>query len=166
MSQLSPTFADAVTVTKKLGVRYLWIDSLCIVQDSEEDWNQEASMMGEVYSCSYCTLAASSSEDSGGGLLRPRKPLYSSPCVLTYPSESGISEGYIIHPATPLETMEEAMLKQEPLLKRAWTLQERDLSPRTLHFTTHQIMWESRNQKAMEAEPQMAFSKSLLAQYS
>ena len=158
---LPPTFNDAVVVIQKLGLRYLWIDSICIIQDSEEDWNQEASMMGEIYSRSYCTLAASSSKDSSGGLLRPRNSHQSSPCILSFPSQSGVSDGIIIHPAVPLLTREESALQEEPLLKRAWTLQERDLSPRTIHFTDSQLMWECRSQRAMEAEPQRAFSKSL-----
>ncbi|KAG8530523.1 uncharacterized protein KY384_005026 [Bacidia gigantensis] len=162
-TQLPPTFRDAIVLTTKLGVRYLWIDSLCIIQDSKEDWNHEASMMGEIYSNSYCTLAATSSVDSNGGLLCSRDPKTSSSCILVYPSETGTSEGIIIHPALPISTFEESALKQEPLLKRAWTLQERDLSPRTLHFLSNQILWECRNQKAMESDPQKAFSKSLLA---
>ncbi|KAL9610423.1 MAG: hypothetical protein Q9167_004878 [Letrouitia subvulpina] len=163
MSQLPSNFKDPVVLTKKPGVHYLWIGSLCIIQDSAEDWNHEASMMGEIYSNSYCTLAASSSTSSNDGFLCRRNPKCSYPCVLTYPSSTGISEGIVVHPAFPLPTFEEIALKKVPLLKRAWTLQERDLSPRTLHFIDNQLMWECRSQKAMESDPQKALTKSLWA---
>ncbi|KAJ4385961.1 hypothetical protein N0V85_007938 [Neurospora sp. IMI 360204] len=65
---LPRTFQDAVDVTRQLGQRYLWIDSLCIVQDDEEDWAREAGLMAKVYSQAYCTLAALSAHDSSEGL--------------------------------------------------------------------------------------------------
>lgn len=46
---LPKSFQDAVSVTRKFGVRYLWIDALCILQDSVEDWRQEAVVMGKIY---------------------------------------------------------------------------------------------------------------------
>lgn len=67
------TFRDAILITRALGYRYLWIDSLCIIQDSE-DWFHEASTMGDVYSNSQCTLAAIYAYNSTEGLLRPRDP--------------------------------------------------------------------------------------------
>ncbi|KAK3500675.1 heterokaryon incompatibility protein-domain-containing protein [Neurospora crassa] len=67
-SSLPKTFQDAVQITRRLGQRYLWIDSLCIIQDDEADWAHEASLMAKVYTHSYCTLAALSSSDSSHGL--------------------------------------------------------------------------------------------------
>ena len=52
-STLLATFQDAIAITKDLGVRFLWIDSLCIIQDSEEDWRNEAANMPEIYRNSY-----------------------------------------------------------------------------------------------------------------
>ena len=57
LSVLSPTFQHAVAVTKQLGIRYLWIDSLCIVQDSKEDWRSESARMSSVYNHSTLTIA-------------------------------------------------------------------------------------------------------------
>lgn len=64
-------FSDAFEVTRRLGVRYIWIDSLCIIQESE-DWKIEAPLMHQVYRNSYCNIAASDSTDSEGGLFRFR----------------------------------------------------------------------------------------------
>jgi hypothetical protein len=82
MTDLPPTFRDAFDVTRKLGIRYLWIDSLCIVQDSDSDWRAESSVMGEIYGRSLCNLAAPGSSRTYGGLfqeetcpsLPPRQP--------------------------------------------------------------------------------------------
>lgn len=65
--ELPLTFQDAVDITRKLDVRYLWIDSLCMVQDQPEDVEQETAAMGQIYEQSYCTLAAASSHDEHGG---------------------------------------------------------------------------------------------------
>jgi hypothetical protein len=55
------TFRDFIDIARRLDVRYVWIDSLCILQDSKEDWESEAVQMGDVYSKSYLTIAASGS---------------------------------------------------------------------------------------------------------
>jgi Heterokaryon incompatibility protein (HET) len=75
LQDLPRTFSDAVSITRKFGIRYLWIDSLCIVQDDPKDWEIEASRMAGVYSGSYITIAAISSKDSNSG------------CVPEVPSE-------------------------------------------------------------------------------
>jgi hypothetical protein len=72
--QLPKTFRDAVVVSRRLGVRYLWIDSLCIMQDKTSDWLHESDKMHLVYSNSYCNLSASVSTDSSQGLFRSRQP--------------------------------------------------------------------------------------------
>ena len=64
---LSKTFKDAVTITRKLGLRYVWIDSLCIVQDDVDDWNRESKRMGNIYASCYVNLVASDAADSSVG---------------------------------------------------------------------------------------------------
>ncbi|KAL2198563.1 hypothetical protein P885DRAFT_59121 [Corynascus similis CBS 632.67] len=70
--ELPKTFRDAVVMTLCLGVRYLWIDSLCIVQDDAEDWAREAGQMAKVYRNAYLTLNAATSDADTEGFLRPR----------------------------------------------------------------------------------------------
>jgi hypothetical protein len=70
--KLSKTFQEAVAMTRQLGVRYLWIDSLCIIQDNAEDWNIEAANMGNIYKNAYVTLAATASSCGAGGLFTER----------------------------------------------------------------------------------------------
>lgn len=68
---LPKTFQDAVITTKALGIPYLWIDSLCIVQDSPEDWSEQAPQMAAVYGNAYIVIAADAASDSTQGFLDP-----------------------------------------------------------------------------------------------
>jgi hypothetical protein len=74
---LSQTFKDAVQVTRDLGVQYLWIDSLCIIQDNKIDWAFEATQMGRIFERAYCTIAAVDAVDdttnTDRGLFIPRQ---------------------------------------------------------------------------------------------
>lgn len=74
LEQMPKTFREAVLATKRLGIRYIWIDSLCIAQDNLSDWSREAASMHKVYSNTYCNLSASASADSSEGLYRQRQP--------------------------------------------------------------------------------------------
>ncbi|KAJ2974752.1 hypothetical protein NUW58_g8556 [Xylaria curta] len=73
LASLPKTFQDAVRVTRYLDLRYLWIDSLCIIQDDDEDWSREAAKMAAYYSGAQVVISASSSDGSSEGFLGPRK---------------------------------------------------------------------------------------------
>ncbi len=147
MSTLPRTFQDAVFMTRRLGLQYLWIDSLCILQDSEEDWAKESAMMGQVYSNAFCTLAASAAANATEGLFTKRDSRKTTPCILSWASESGVSDGVVIHPFLPYW---ETALSSDPLGSRAWTLQEQDLSIRIIHFSKLQLHWECRETASSE----------------
>ncbi|KAN0070806.1 HET domain containing protein [Elaphomyces granulatus] len=123
----------AVRVTRELGKEYLWIDSLCIIQEDKEDWKREAERMEHVFASAYCTIAASSASNWRDGFLeRNLSPQYfqiqSSSCRQVY--VCGNMHDYS-------KDMDES-----PLNKRAWVLQERVLSRRTIHFSAKQTYWE------------------------
>jgi Heterokaryon incompatibility protein (HET) len=63
------TLQEAVTVTRRLGIRYIWIDALCIIQDDQNDWSREAAKMGEIYLNAYCTIAAHAAGHADDGFL-------------------------------------------------------------------------------------------------
>lgn len=69
---LSNTFVDTITVTRALGIRYLWINSLCIIQDSLADSQSESTKMGSIYGNCACNIAAISSSDNSSGLFQER----------------------------------------------------------------------------------------------
>lgn len=70
---LPPLFQDAIVITRQLGLRYIWIDSLCIIQDSLRDWETESSKMGSIYQNSYITIAATNSGDGSARCLAERR---------------------------------------------------------------------------------------------
>ncbi|KAK3403414.1 heterokaryon incompatibility protein-domain-containing protein [Sordaria brevicollis] len=143
MSSLPPTFKQAVQITRSLNIRYLWIDSLCIIQDSREDWEKESMTMGEVYGRSYLTIAARAARNARDGCFIARAVSGTSICQLEYSSKSEptIPRGkiYIIDPSFLIE-----QANHSPLDTRGWVLQEKVLSPRIIHYGAQQVYWECR----------------------
>jgi hypothetical protein len=76
ISSLPRTFQDAISYTRRLGISYLWIDSLCILQDDKDDWERECVMMGTIYRNSFLTLAATAAEDGSRGLFCERQHIW------------------------------------------------------------------------------------------
>lgn len=82
LSSLSKTFKEAFQVTVWLGYQYIWIDSLCIQQDSKSDWETEAATMGMVYGISTCTIAATGARNGDAGLFFDRSSISLMKCPL------------------------------------------------------------------------------------
>jgi Heterokaryon incompatibility protein (HET) len=135
-SILPLTFQDAVEVTRRLGVRYLWIDSLCIIQygDDLSDWKHQSFQMQHVFRNAYCTIAATSADDPTKGFLNRREKTEG------YVTVSTLNHGQVL--ICPAVDDFEVDVEQGVLNQRAWVLQERALSRRTIHFTAHQTYWE------------------------
>ncbi|KAJ1327434.1 HET domain-containing protein [Microdochium nivale] len=169
---LPRTFADAIAVTRKLAIAYLWIDSLCIVQDSPADWAVEAGIMGDVYSNSTVNIMATASRDSHGGLFRNRADPQTGLMTLglihvesawNNSMVSGGINGPDQHrPPTPAtrsllhlaeEDLWQVSVAEAPLNARGWVLQERVLASRALHFGKEQLLWECRGLSACEVYP-------------
>lgn len=74
------TFRDAITITRELGIKYLWIDSLCIIQDSAEDWARESAQMGKIYRDAAITIFAEHSDSDDGGCFTSRSGATSALC--------------------------------------------------------------------------------------
>jgi hypothetical protein len=86
---LPQTFKDALTAVGMLGFRYIWIDSLCIIQDSRDDWLKESSQMGKIYEYSTLTITATSSKDDNEGLFFNRDPRDTFPVRVSLAPRSG-----------------------------------------------------------------------------
>lgn len=136
-STLPTSFQDAVYITRKLNIRYLWIDSLCIVQDDEDDWEIESAKMASVYQNAYVTIAATASASCKETLLAPR----SSATIFKLDGQDEKSETFHAR----LHPLGSQSLAGSPLFKRAWAFQEMILSPRVLHFAEDQLYWQCRN---------------------
>ncbi|ROV88658.1 hypothetical protein VMCG_10306 [Cytospora schulzeri] len=143
---LPQSFQDAVRTTRALGVRYLWIDSLCIVQDDPDDWSAEAGRMEDVFSHAYCTIAASSAVSSLNGFLGHRR--HRDVIKLSAP---GGEPFYLAEDIDDFRTDVENSI----LSSRGWVLQERALSRRTIYFTSSQVYWECGNGVVCETLTQL-----------
>ena len=144
---LSQTFKDAIVTARELGLLYIWIDSLCILQDDSSDWLREAAGMSSVYGGSSLNIAASGAPDgSFGCFLRPKHSLQCQIHVET-------SGGAVRYRCIP-QNMYYYSLANMPLMKRGWTLQERLLPCRTVHFTSTQVFWECYQKVACETFPE------------
>ena len=150
VSNLPKTFRDAIQVTRDLGIRYLWIDSLCIVQDSKEDWTFEAANMATVYQHGHINIAATGAKGDDGGCLIARDILAVSPCRLDVSTESGDRETWYVE---PLLNDWDSYVARSRWFSRGWTLQEQQLSPRTLHFAINGIYWECDQGLSHESDP-------------
>jgi Heterokaryon incompatibility protein (HET) len=146
---LPKTYRDAISVAKWFNAEYIWIDSLCIIQDSEEDWLKESVTMKDVYKNSLCTIAATAATNSSEGCFFRREIDFTrwTPMRIGWDS---VAEGeyHCVYPNLWNDNVSEA-----PLNKRAWVLQERWLSPRVLHFARDQIYWECQELSACERYP-------------
>ncbi|KIW23170.1 uncharacterized protein PV07_11390 [Cladophialophora immunda] len=141
-SQLPKTAQDAVEICRKLGIEYLWIDSLCIIQRYKPDWDDQSEKMCTIYGQSYLNIAAMDSSDSCGGCFRTtgsdrRYPPHAVPGhptlqVQQQPHFTHLDFGanYATSRASP------------PLLRRGWVLQERLLSPRCVYYGRDELLWE------------------------
>ncbi|KAL9624258.1 MAG: hypothetical protein Q9160_001505 [Pyrenula sp. 1 TL-2023] len=139
MDDFPRTVRDAIQVTRRLGLRFLWVDSLCIVQDDKIDWAKEAASMSDIYANSTLTIAAVGASDNGKGLFVHREPLSVLPCFLFQDYQG--TDYY----ADNMEVMmDHVFTRDAPLYGRGWVLQERFLSRRTLGYGKRAITWDCR----------------------
>jgi heterokaryon incompatibility protein (HET) len=161
MESLSNTFRDAVEVARQMNVRYLWIDSLCIIQNDLVDWEKESAKMGSYYSNALFNIAAVSSGNGSGGLFTSHNPHEMTPCPITvvFPSKDSIRDGKKIEGFLRANSgwdpaLQVAGFQRPPLWQRAWVLQERLLSNRLLMFSSMQMSWKCRQEEASESVPE------------
>lgn len=146
---LPRSFQDAVMVTRNIGIQYLWIDSLCIVQDHTPDWQTESSKMAAYYSNAYLVIAAAQASDPTQGFL---DTLGSYSHFIQHPSTE---IGQITNPDSSISRIHRRrldgdsctdrhhrVLRNSPLNTRAWALQENVLAKRIIHFTERELLWE------------------------
>ncbi|KFA70604.1 hypothetical protein S40285_04681 [Stachybotrys chlorohalonatus IBT 40285] len=146
LSHLPKTFHDAVRATRHIGLRYLWIDSLCIFQDDDEDWARESACMLDVYSNAYVVFAANRASACDGGCFHTRTPRTA---FVTEIPGIGKVHTQLVSPSDEVigGSWEFA---SEPLSQRAWALQERVLARRVVHYSSRQMYFECNGGMASE----------------
>lgn len=160
VSTLPKTFRHAMEIAGRLGVQHIWIDRLCIFQDSREDFQREASSMADVYNNALLNIAALSAEDDEGGCFFERDPSQVAPFMVHLQLRSND------RPTAYVRYGEhDAWLRdfaKQPLLSRGWVLQERLLAPRVLYFGRGQVFWECKFAACCETRPQDIFGSGRL----
>lgn len=166
VADLPNTFKDGITVTQELQVPYLWIDSLCIIQDDTPDWEKEAARMADVYSKAFVVVTGSSSPNPETPFLGPREdewltkmfhfpvspgvtvPLKARKrAVLAAPLDQGLLE-------PPFTTSWGTLKRVGPLYNRGWCFQEAYLATRNLHFSPGSLVFECRTHRRGEDQPE------------
>ena len=166
---LPRTCRDAVELTRALGYSWLWVDSLCIVQDDREEWHDEASRMGEIYRNAVLTVSATNASHVGFGCFHERPESRTFKNRLRQ-AEDSPSHVLIREPSVHSNLMSTPSAEEEwPLFRRAWCLQERLMSTRVLHFTASELAWECCTSAACEcghldalATPKLRYDESSL----
>lgn len=147
LEKLTKTFQEAILFTRSIGIDYIWIDSLCIIQDSKKDWEIESCSMSSVYrGCTITIAATGAANGSVGCFFGPPNSLR---CVRLESAANEPKRSWSI-------TQPSEYITWTALGHRAWSVQERILSPRVLHFGSLEIMWECKFGHATEHSPEIA----------
>ncbi|ETS81451.1 hypothetical protein PFICI_06453 [Pestalotiopsis fici W106-1] len=154
-TSLPKTFRDAVQITRDLGFEYLWIDSLCIFQDSRDDWNHESSKMCEVYANAVCNISATGAADSTEGLFFTHRQEVDCSFLVDvhWPTNTVEKSRQLKRYLVLSSTQWEDSVEKQKLNTRAWVMQERVLSKRVISFARDQLFWECLDVHANEAFP-------------
>ncbi|KAI0192277.1 hypothetical protein EV127DRAFT_479802 [Xylaria flabelliformis] len=156
LRSLPKTIQDTVKFCRGLSIRYLWFDALCIIQGDAQDFGEEISRMGAIYTNSLLTIAAGDSTDSGVGFHRPRFPLYREDCWMWQ------DEDHLIYFSDTLACSVSLHIRDEFILdSRARAYQERIMAPRTLRFTADELVCEFRESQMCQRCTDDAFRNAM-----
>ncbi|KAF5628935.1 het-domain protein [Fusarium sp. NRRL 52700] len=160
VKSLPIVFQQAIWIVRALNIEYIWIDSLCIIQDSKSDWELESLQMCDYYENSFLTISTATSPNSTVPFLGPRKKRW---CPTKLNLTNGSRSEDVYAQRIPSEPEEEGML-----FMRAWTWQEAAMSSRTIYFTPSELIWEcsehvvpQRYIPDLETSGRLGFSKLL-----
>ncbi|OBS23136.1 hypothetical protein FPOA_03694 [Fusarium poae] len=129
---LPKTIRDASTIARELGIGYIWVDALCIIQDCREDWEEQAGQMHRIYAEAALTICAAAGDDCNHGI----------PGIQDTPMKQ--FKDVEIHEGLPLTTLTPVskIISSTGWDSRAWTLQERLLSRRCLISSPDGMIWQ------------------------
>lgn len=179
IQDLNETFRNAIKICRELNLRYIWIDSLCIIQDSTEDWEEQAALMADIYKNAYATIATGSSPGPTTSIFCERDAIWKS--WKTQLGAGDVTEQVRVRrkvlPALEVADRNSPNLADMasynarhsahsawdyqwdgPLYTRAWCFQEHLLSKRMIHFTPGAIIWGCMSNRHVEGETPIAIS--------
>ncbi|KAK0638567.1 heterokaryon incompatibility protein-domain-containing protein, partial [Cercophora newfieldiana] len=154
LTQLSPVFRDAVRVCYRMGIEHLWIDSLCIIQDSKEDWERESARMCDYYENALFTISAASSPDGSVPFLRRRPERWKQQAFPFHHDDKNKTTTVMARrrprgPSRGSSTVQTQVEDDEALLTRAWVFQEGQLSKRVVEYTASALIWACHSKKEL-----------------
>jgi hypothetical protein len=150
MDELPALFRDVIFLTRLLGIRYVWIDALCIIQDDEEDWKAEGAKMYSIYSNALFTISATDASNPSAGLFDRNATHYKQMTLYPHPRSPYAAEHECFHVRKDEGYSPKWMFNNTSTAKRGWILQERLSSTAVLHFMKEQMFWECRTCIAAE----------------
>jgi hypothetical protein len=146
---LPRTFQDAITFARRIDVRYIWIDSLCIIQDDSEDWESESAQMASIYANSFLTIVAAKAANSTEGCFAIVPERERTHNITGVDNKTGA--GFTIYARPTIKHADDIEgEKFFPIASRAWCYQEQVLSPRLLHFHYCELKWECMEKTSCE----------------
>lgn len=162
-ASMPKTLRDAVTICRRLGIRYLWVDALCIIQHDLQEWLEESGKMCQVYSNATLTISATQAEGSSIGILGRQEfgsqarrvgDLPDGRTVYSRPNLTRLHDacdwGLTFRVPSWATSTNSGPVVTEPLAARAWCLQESLLSNRLLHYTSDEMVWECNQARRCE----------------
>ncbi|OOF94952.1 hypothetical protein ASPCADRAFT_507815 [Aspergillus carbonarius ITEM 5010] len=173
------TLQEAISLTRRLGIRYIWIDALCIIQNDGEDWNREAVKMGDYYQSAQLVVAAARSPNAKSGLFGPRLRVpYSyegGHMPTTFTSKELNVSTWLGRPKYQVYVREALHEyggwytelddpRANPLSSRGWALQERLLSTRIVHLAAPEMVWECKEAGWCECDKGLPTSRLATAE--
>ncbi|KAF5592195.1 uncharacterized protein FSUBG_10236 [Fusarium subglutinans] len=159
LGDIALTFQDAADVCKRLGIQYIWIDSLCITQDDPQDWLEESTHMADIYANTFIGLFAGHAKDGNGGLYSNRYDPEPFVTVEKIPVKDDRGQKrtmciqqqrlighdltfyFDLFPDFPSYEYRQLPTVKEPLYQRGWVFQELHLSPRAILFNSTELTW-------------------------
>jgi hypothetical protein len=138
--KLPSTIQDAIRLTRALRIRFLWIDSLCILQGSTDDWGKQSAKMDQVYGNAYLTLCASRASTASEGFWSERPPTTIRWGFWDSDRTTNQIDVFLRWDKDGHDMSD--ILADEPLSSRGWAVQERLLSLRKVFFTSQQMIWQ------------------------
>ena len=133
--EIPQTILDTIRLVRDIGERYLWVDTLCIVQDDESDKLPQLSIMGDIFGCAYLVIAAATGYDAFAGLPGTRNR---DRWLLSRKERINGTDFTTVKP--PLMPA----LSKSTWITRGWTFQEVVMARRVLVFTMGQVYWSCR----------------------
>ncbi|KAF2178730.1 HET-domain-containing protein [Zopfia rhizophila CBS 207.26] len=146
IGDLPKTMQDAIVITRNLNIRYLWIDSICIIQNDPADWEVESARMAAIYRNAFVNLAATASSYGQKGMLFPREARKTVRIDYMSSGKPHIYSTSISFFISPSKSSLIDPVRMSPLNQRGWVLQERILSRRIIHFSSDQLFWGCQHQ--------------------